>query len=259
LIINFRKVEEEGTEQNLELVKYLFLQLSIALDNLRILKDLGDHEKISAIGTFSSGIIHNLKNPIDGLRMIIEILKDEIPQNDSKTEYVEELYRGILSLKDKLVHSFDFIKYDEIKDEVLSINELIKSIVQNHESSKYSLFDMKLTKDNSKISGDSEQLKFVFENLIQNAIEASDLKEPITIKTELENENFVKIDVIDFGEGINDENIGKIFDMFFSTKGKSRGLGLTLAQKIIKNHNGFINVSKEDAKGTKFSVVLPLV
>ncbi|MCP5064039.1 MAG: hypothetical protein GY936_16480 [Ignavibacteriae bacterium] len=258
VIINFSKTEEEGTEQNLELVKYLFLQLSIALDNLRILKDLGDHEKISAIGTFSSGIIHNLKNPIDGLRMIIEILKDEIPQNDSKTEYVEELYRGILSLKDKLVHSFDFIKYDEIKDEVLSINGLIKSIVKDHDKSKYSLFDIKLFDKDLKVSGDSEQLKFVFENLIQNAIEASDLKEPIIIRTKLE-DKFIKIDIVDFGKGISDENIGKIFDMFFSTKGKSRGLGLTLAQKIIKNHNGFINVSREDFKGTKFSVVLPAV
>ena len=47
--------------------------------------------------------------------------------------------------------------------------------------------------------------------------------------------------------------------MFFSTKGKSRGLGLTLTQRIIKNHNGFINVSSEELKGTKFSIVLPIV
>ncbi|MEN8192674.1 MAG: FG-GAP-like repeat-containing protein [Bacteroidota bacterium] len=259
VLVKFSNVEQEGKEQNLELVKYLFLQLSISLDNLRILKDLSDHEKISAIGTFSSGIIHNLKNPIDGLRMIIEILKEETPQTDSRSEYVDELYSGILSLKDKLVHSFDFIHYEEVKNETLSINDLIFSIIKNHSSSKYSIFNLKLIDKDLKISGDQEQLKFVFENIIQNAIEASELREPVTIEIYSHNEKFVNIDIIDSGEGISDENIGKIFDMFFSTKGKSRGLGLTIAQKIIKHHNGFINVSKEETKGTKFSVVLPII
>lgn len=252
--------EEQGREiQNLELIKYLFLQLSIALDNMRILKDLRDHEKIAAIGTFSSGIIHNLKNPIDGLRMIIEILEQETSKDDSKREYVEELYKGILSLKSKLIHSFDFVNYGEIKNETVLVNDLILSIVKNNDILNHTLFELKLSNQDNTILGDLEQLKFVFENLIQNAIEASDLKNPIKITTELEDNKYVKIDIVDFGEGINDKYIDKIFDMFFSTKGKSRGLGLTLTQKIIKNHNGFINVSSGNNKGTKFSIVLPIV
>jgi signal transduction histidine kinase len=53
--------------------------------------------------------------------------------------------------------------------------------------------------------------------------------------------------------------MGKLFDMFFSTKGKSRGLGLTLANRIVNSHNGVINVSREDIQGTKFSVILPII
>ncbi|MCF6270331.1 MAG: FG-GAP-like repeat-containing protein [Melioribacteraceae bacterium] len=245
--------------QNLELIKYLFLQLSISLDNMRILKDLSEHEKIAAIGAFSSGIIHNLKNPIDGLRMIIEILEQETPKDDPKKEYVEELYRGILSLKSKLLHSFDFVNYSEIRNETLFINELILSIVKKNNLLNHSLFELKLSEDDYRILGDKEQLNFVFENLLQNGIEASNLKNPIIIKSKLVNNKHIKIDVIDFGVGIKDEEIEKIFDMFYSTKGKSRGLGLTLTQKIIKNHNGFINVYSEKNKGTKFSVVLPIV
>jgi len=259
VILKLKKGTEEKRTPNYELIKYLFLQLSIALDNIRILKNLSDHEKIAAIGTFSSGIIHNLKNPIDGLRMIIEILNEETSDNDSKKEYIEELYNGILSLKSKLIHSFDFVNYGEVKKENILINNLILRVTEANNKPKYSPFELQLSENDFKILGDSEQLKFVFENLIQNAVEASDLKNRIIIKTYSEDNKYVKIDIIDFGKGISDKNINKIFDMFFSTKGKSRGLGLTLTQRIIKNHNGFINVSSEELKGTKFSIVLPIV
>lgn len=259
VILKLKENVNEKKTPNYELIKYLFLQLSIALDNIRILKNLSDHEKIAAIGTFSSGIIHNLKNPIDGLRMIIEILNDETSENDPKKEYIDELYNGIISLKSKLMHSFDFINYGELKKEKIFINKLIASIINDNNKSHYSPFEFNLSENDFQILGDSEQLKFVFENLIQNAAEASDLKDPIIIKTSSEDGKHVKIDIVDFGKGIDDEYIDKIFDMFFSTKGKSRGLGLTLTQRIIKNHGGFINVSSEKEKGTKFSVVLPIV
>ena len=258
VILNLDESELPSKKQNIELLKYLFLQLAIALDNLRILNELGDHEKISAIGTFSSGIIHDLKNPIDGLRMIIELLREEIDDSDPRFEYVKELYHGITSLKSKLIHSFDFVNYGETQNTQLSINELLLEIVKHHENLSYQIFKLNLSVEDILIYGDAEQLKFVFENIIQNAIEASDLKEPIVIETSVANKN-CQINIIDSGKGIPDEIMGKIFDMFFSTKGKSRGLGLTLAHRIINKHNGFINVTKGKIKGTKFSVVLPLI
>ena len=229
------------------------------MDNLRILNELGDHEKISAIGTFSSGIIHDLKNPIDGLRMIIELLREEIDDADSRMEYVNELYDGIVTLKSKLLHSFDFVNYNKTQNAKVGINELLTGIIHHHENSSYQIFKLFLSSEEIYIYGDSEQLKFVFENIIQNAIEASDLKTPIIIKTQFKSENNCQIDIIDSGEGISDEIMGKLFDMFFSTKGKSRGLGLTLANRIVNSHNGVINVSREDIQGTKFSVILPII
>jgi signal transduction histidine kinase len=108
------------------------------------------------------------------------------------------------------------------------------------------------------VPGDTEQLMFVFENVIQNAVEASDLKKQIIIETKKSDNNFIEIRIIDFGIGIDDSHIEKIFDMFFSTKGKSRGLGLTLSRKIIENHGGFINIISKKDEGTNFSIYLPL-
>ena len=68
----------------------------------------------------------------------------------------------------------------------------------------------------------------------------------------------VEIQITDHGCGISDKNLDKIFDMFYSTRGKSRGLGLTLTRNIIKNHKGFIDVESKKNKGTQFRIVLPL-
>ena len=127
-MLNFLGLNDNHSNEDLiglETIKYLLLQLAIALDNIRILRNLQEQEKIAAIGTFSSGIIHNLKNPIDGLRMIIEMLKKEIKESDPKKEYVEELFTGIMQLKQKLIHSFDFVNYDDetLQSEILYLHK----------------------------------------------------------------------------------------------------------------------------------------
>jgi len=242
-----------------ETLNYLFLQLAIALDNIRILKNLKEQEKISAIGTFSSGIIHNLKNPIDGLRLIVEMLRQEIGKDDSRKEYVEELYSGIKQLKQKLVSSFDFVNYDEEFNDKVSINELIKEILKEYNRSDFSPFSIELDDKEFTVNGDPEQLTFAFENVIQNAVEASDLSKPIEVNTRSANGGkMVEIKIRDHGSGIPDENLDKIFDMFYSTRGKSRGLGLTLTRNIIKNHKGYIDVDSRKNLGTNFSIFLPL-
>lgn len=244
----------------METICYLFLQLSIALDNIRILRDLQEQEKIAAIGSFSGSIIHNLKNPIDGLRMIIEILKQETAENDPVNEYIEELYKGIRSLKQKLIHSFDFIHYAQSNMEKIMLNELISAIIRNYSDSQNTLFRLELTQDQLFLKGDREQLTFAFENIIQNAMEASSLSEPVVISTKRSSRNeMAEIKIADQGKGIASSEIASIFNLFYSTKGKNRGLGLTITRNIIRNHNGYIDVISEKDKGTCFRIFLPLM
>jgi signal transduction histidine kinase len=252
-------LETETFFQNVDTIKYLLLQLSIALDNKRIIQNLKEQENIAAIGSFASGIIHNLKNPIDGLRMIIEILRNDVEDNDPRKEYIDELYSGIIELKERLIHTFDFINHGDDMIEEVSVGSVIEKILENYDHSNYSPFELQIEEGEYIIKGDEEQLTFAFENIIQNAVEASDLTKPIRIiLNRSSNKEMIVIRVLDEGKGIPDKDLDKIFNMFYSTRGKSRGLGLTLTRNIVKNHNGFINVVSQEHEGTEFKIVLPI-
>jgi len=256
--VNFETDSQENYSHNVETIKYLLLQLSIALDNIRILQNLQEQENIAAIGSFASGIIHNLKNPIDGLRMIIEMLNKQTADNDPNKEYVSELYKGVLELKERLIHSFDFISDQDKLEEIFSINDIIKNILKSYDRSDYSPFVLNMEDKVLRIKGGREQLTFAVENVIQNAVEASDLSKPVAVTLNSKNNNLAEIRITDKGTGIADENLDTIFNLFQSTRGRSRGLGLALTRNIIKKHNGWINVKSRPEEGTEFKIVLPL-
>jgi signal transduction histidine kinase len=240
-------------------LRFLFLQLTNTLSNIRMLNDMQDQQKLVAIGAFSSSIIHNLKNPIDGMRMIIEVLRNEMQENDPKEEYIKELYEGILKLKQDLMTSFDFVKYKEGKKDKFNINELIHKISTDFKKLNYPDISINLGKDINEIEGDKEQLYYAIENLVENALEASINSEPVQVSTRLnKSPKTVEIEIKDFGKGIPVEKLDKLFEIFYTTRGKGRGLGLTITRNIISSHNGYIDVNSQINKGTTFTVVLPL-
>jgi len=244
----------------LSAIEFLFLQLTTTFNNIQMIQDIKDRDKLTAIGTFSSGIIHNLKNPIDGLRMMIEVLHNDIKPEDSKYEFIQELFQGVLKLKETLLNSFDTVHYMDQPKEKISINKLIHEIKEYFLGLNYSSLDLNLDENAHYVLGDFTQLRLAFENIIQNALEASGYSKIVTVNTQLKkNEKIIQIDTIDKGPGIDIDEQGKIFDMFYSTRGKGRGLGLTITQNIIKNHDGYINIDSAIGKGTLFSVILPII
>jgi signal transduction histidine kinase len=108
---------------------------------------------------------------------------------------------------------------------------------------------------------DSQQLKQVFINILMNAYEAMHGLGKISIKTKrvsYNNQPFVSISITDTGGGINPEVIDNVFNPFFTTKERGTGLGLAISNKIVRNHNGYIDVENTIGKGVTFIVYLPL-
>ncbi|OQX84465.1 hypothetical protein B6D60_09310, partial [candidate division KSB1 bacterium 4484_87] len=258
-ILGFENEKTQIDASTISVINYLFLQLAIALDNIRILQNLEEQQKLAAIGTFASGIIHDLKNPIEGLRMIIEVMRNEITPQDKYYEYIEELYNGIKDLKQKLLNSFDFVNYKVKSKNRVSLNDLIRDIADQFKLMYNAEINLQLAKNEIFILGDRDQLKYAMENLMQNALIASDYEKPIQISTSFSGRpKSVQVDIIDHGKGIPDENLDKIFHMFYSTRGDSRGLGLTITRNIIENYGGHIDIDNDPNFGTKFSIILPV-
>ena len=123
-------------------------------------------------------------------------------------------------------------------------------------------FKYDIIESDYRITGDEEQLKQVFINIIKNACDAmseSIIKE-LLIFVSADAHNY-KIEISDTGNGISKENHGKVFTPFFTTKsmGKGTGLGLAISYGIVKMHKGNISFTTEIGKGTSFKVVLPKI
>jgi signal transduction histidine kinase len=108
----------------------------------------------------------------------------------------------------------------------------------------------------SEIKADAEILRSVFNNLFLNALQAMPNGGELNVTMSPE-DNWVKIEVTDTGDGISDENLPKIFEPYFSTKETGTGLGLAIVKRIIDEHHGTITVESEEGKSTKFEVKLP--
>lgn len=214
---------------------------------------------------FITGLAHELKNPLSGIRGAAQILA-----SDTKNEDLVKCADIIIKEADRLRELIDKFKRLEpfTKDafKLVNIHELLSDItfLESKSSSNKKInfiqnFDVAIP----PILGDENSLKQAFLNIIKNAKEANPEHAIIEISTKwvtdykFRNENVISVEIKDNGEGIPKENLEKIFSPFYTTKKKGSGLGLFLAYQIIAKHGGAIFVESELKKGTRFQVHLP--
>ncbi|MCB0270382.1 MAG: ATP-binding protein, partial [Calditrichaeota bacterium] len=140
----------------------------------------------------------------------------------------------------------------------VDVHTIIREITGHFSAMSYLPVDLQFAPENIAVKGNAQRLKVALENIISNALEASGVEKTVRIRSEFHpRDASLRIDVIDSGEGIPVEQIDKIFDIFYSTRGKSRGLGLAITREIIKRHGGHIDVQSSAGNGTRMSIILP--
>ena len=173
---------------------------------------------------------------------------------------IEESLEGAEKVKRIVSNLRDFSRIEKPIIEYANINEGIEktlNIIWNE--LKYKATIVKEFGDIPSINCDIQKLNQVFINILVNAVQAIEKQGTIKIKTYSEN-NSVIVQISDTGKGIPQKDINKIFDAFYTTKepSKGTGLGLAISYKIIKEHNGVIEVKSEVGKGTTFTIKLPI-
>ena len=229
-------------------------------------EELVQSRKIAAVGTLTSGIAHELNNPINNIVLTAEALKEdfrEFPQEEAlgliqdilgQAERASEIVKGLL----------DFSRTEHPEFVPLAIAGVIQDtlkLVRNQLSLSGIHVETDLPQDLPEIHGDRKSLQQVFLNLFINAIQAMLDGGSLTLRAyATQDGQWLKVEVKDTGIGIDPGDLPRIFDPFYTTKqvGRGTGLGLSVTYGIVEKHGGHIEVESQKGQGSTFTVVLPV-
>jgi two-component system, NtrC family, sensor kinase len=228
-------------------------------------EQLSQVDKQVSIGRLAAGVAHEINNPLTSVlslsMLMLKELKEEDPRREDLTLIVEETTRCRTIVRSLL----DFAREVPSQKKIIDINQVIRDtliLAKRYESMEHIEVALKLSREPLLVDGDLEQLRQVFANILINAAEASRDNENgrVVVSTDEDSSGgFVIARVKDRGAGISKENLSKVFQPFFTTKGahKGTGLGLSVSLGIITKHGGTIEIDSAEGKGTTVTILLP--
>lgn len=240
-------------------------------DRFELIKQLEESHKMEAIGTLAGGIAHDFNNILSSILGFAQLslkedISDELAENLTNIvdagERAKEVVSQILTFTKK---SEEELRPVVVADAVNGVVSLIQASTPSHISLKCDISSEEIV-----VIGNYSKIHQVLLNLCTNAVQAIG-DENGTVTVELSQElfaaenseprNYASIRVSDTGQGISKEELDRIFEPYYTTKGFQRGsgLGLSVVKGIVNSHDGYITVNSSEGKGTVFTVLLPIL
>lgn len=233
-------------------------------------------EKLVSLGQLAASVAHEVNNPLAGIMVYVKLLLKKYRANEIQTEKTEEQLIKMekeLDRTTRIIKSLlDFARLSEPSMRPVDINKVIEAALQlvgNQINLENIILEKNLDTQLPPVLADVDKMQQVLINIILNAIQAMPEGGQLRIATSAAdsiyiNDSFkkaVRVDISDTGVGIPRENLDKLFNPFFTTKekGKGVGLGLSVVHGIIGKHKGRIDVDSELNKGTTFTIYLEVM
>ncbi|MDZ7372609.1 MAG: PAS domain S-box protein [candidate division KSB1 bacterium] len=235
-------------------------------------------DRLASLGVLASGIAHEIRNPLAGIKMMAQSLEEEIPPDDPKREHLRRII-GQVNRLDELIRQF--FSYARPRKPVRHPHRLpeiiaeVRALLDKRLRTRGVEFREEYADPLPDVYVDFHQMQQVFMNLFLNALDAMPEGGLLIVRAEavhtalhaVERRGrtrlrpvrglFVRVEVEDTGKGIPEEILGSIFDPFFTTKSQGTGLGLSIVHRIMEEHGGEISVTSEVGKGTRFVLLIP--
>jgi PAS domain S-box-containing protein len=228
---------------------------------VRLEEQLQHSEKMASIGLLAAGVAHEVNTPLAGISSYTQMLRGQVEAADPRAALLEKIEKQTFRAAKIINNLLNFSRSASAEVEPLDVNKVLLDVL--------SLIEHQLEGGNIKVRrelaerlppvrGNENRLQQVFFNLILNARDAMPKGGWLTLRTHAEDGGVVA-EIRDTGEGIRREDIKRIYDPFYTTKGIGRGTGLGLAVSygIVQEHGGAISVESAPGKGTTFTVRLP--
>ncbi|HEX8558412.1 MAG TPA: ATP-binding protein [Pyrinomonadaceae bacterium] len=232
------------------------------LERRRVEQQLFESEKLAAVGRLAASIAHEVNNPLEAIKNSLYLLTTgkNLEQHGrflevarKETERVSHIIRQMLGFA-RRSGEVEWVEPNQLIEETLILVE--KKMRQARvEVARH--FDPALP----RVRARADQLRQVFLNLLLNAQQAMEGGGRITVRTSRYTRALqptVSVEISDTGRGINEADLARIFEPFFSTRAKGTGLGLWVTQDIVRHHGGRIEATSEEGRGTTFNVILPV-
>jgi len=225
-------------------------------------KQMEKAEHLASLGEIASGLAHEIKNPIAGMKGALEIIHDKTEDSDTNKKVFKEVLIQIDKIDQIIQDLLRYAKPKELNIRLVPFEECVDHAVklaQMQVKNKDIQFHVNSTEKNIQTCLDADKIQEVLLNLMLNGVAAIPEKGTITIDFATKDTKDLLITVTDDGKGIQKEHLSQIFQPFFTTKPQGTGLGLSICQKAIAAHSGTMKVESEEGKGTTFTILLPVV
>ncbi len=257
LVSRSRFTDEDGIENEILVIRDLTQEKLLE-------EQMERKQRLTAMGELASGVAHEIRNPLNTISTIIQQLnKDFEPVNEAE-EY-HQLAGLVYNEVNRINHTIqDFLRFsrpEPVQASAFNLSAFLKELkIQFDSTLSEQQVVLKITENwNGDVFWDPRQMRQVFINLIQNALQAVPEKTgEIHISVNKLPDEELEITVKDNGTGIKKEILANIFNLYFTTKAKGTGIGLSIVQRIVYEHQGFISAESEPGAGAEFYLKLPI-
>ncbi len=261
------EIEREGNFFNITMIplptEQNEIDLMIIIDDIteikRALEEKEKAKRLSLIGQLSAGIAHEIRNPITGINITLDMLRAATNLTENQKKSIDKILKELSDIEDLINSLLEITKPTSLKLKNESLDDLIKSFIYRiNDLIKQRNIELTYTCHSKKPKAlvDEKRLNQVFMNLFNNSLEAIKDRPKIEIELSENKDNFI-ISFRDNGSGVRKDIIDKIYEPFYTTKKKGAGLGLYVTKSIIEGHNGTIEVNSDAKSYTEFLITLP--
>ncbi len=258
------KKERTFSEFELHLLEIFVRYFSHELERNLMEKELRKGERMKMLGQLTSGVAHEVRNPLNAIQAITQALFEEFETTEDTLLYKNHIATQVERLTKLMQDLLDFGKpVDQQSMELVSITRLCEKTVSlwNHShgmDGDRARFISGVDGTEIYVSADSTKLQQVLINLLDNAHQHSPQEQPITLELYRKKETDLRIRICDRGAGIKPEIMNRLFEPFFTTRKQGTGLGLGIVKHIVETHGGGIEVwNNTDGPGCTFEIRLP--
>jgi PAS domain S-box-containing protein len=228
---------------------------------VRLEEQLQHSEKMASIGLLAAGVAHEVNTPLAGISSYTQMLRGQVDVSDPRSALLEKIEKQTFRAAKIINNLLNFSRSGSTEPERLDVNKVlldVLSLVEHQLENSRIRVRRELSPDLPCIRGNENRIQQVFFNLVLNARDAMMRGGWLTLRTHADADTVV-VEVADTGHGIKREDIKRIYDPFFTTKGIGRGtgLGLSVSYGIVQEHGGAIFVESVPGKGSTFQVALP--